>query len=731
MIFLFDEPITSEAHYHAILLALADEFPIIPAATRSPAQPVFGNARDGYNRAAIPGNVLKTRDYPIPEPETRTEQPRGEDSATDDDLYNLLNENNIQCEPRPRGGFFVQCPNTEQHTDGICNRTDAYVFIGDTGAFAFHCSHARCQTTQKSTWHAFKEGYNLKGYTRTYTAKQRLHIKTDTAHIKTDTAHIKTDAMDTIRTLLKDDVLDWLLKVYDAEKPQLLIVNTGTATGKTHVIIATLENLLMLNTTIEQAEEKYQKALELGKIAVLHKSRWHNWTKHREYLDEPYRNRYDLKLGLKSDDAVGCAYPDRCDAIFRKGHSARGKFCETLCERRGECKNHGYLSQFRIYQNTDETALQVYTAQPQDALTDAELQETINAYGLNRDGMVIVVDEADPIKMIPTRQVSYEAWRNAAAFYKLTSAGVFFDLLLRETATVPNRAKAEATADIITAINLNGLAFRDAIKRAFNTFEQYLKQYNQTLKQGLKTLQETFDEVASWGLDKTDIDNPRIAQLHDGHPAKIDAQIQGLPDNHSTLIDDLQTLLDSTIDSDTPPIRNIVEGTWEFAVTPQLNAKRIIELTASNTAALRRQQLRHVDVEITQTENLQAAWQNGNKRYKLNTGRYTPRSLFSFENNTLALTPRGTKFIDLIIATLADGKDTLIVAPGAFCPDGLLSDDPILQQLHSLPNAHIATHQHAIGVNRYSELPRSIIFHYEPHILELVLSRKRFIRMRR
>ena len=718
LIFLFDEPITSEAHYHAILLALAAEFPIIPAATRSPAQPVFGNARAGDNRAAIPGNVLRTRDYPIPETETRTEQPREQDSATDDDLYTLLNENNIQCESRPRGGFFVRCPNTEQHTDGICNRTDAYVFIGDTGAFAFHCSHASCQTTQKSTWAAFRDGYNIKGHHRTYTAKQRLHIKTDAAHIK-------TDAMDTIRTLLKDNVLDWLLKVYDAEKPQLLIVNTGTATGKSHIIMATLENLIMLTPTKELAEEAYHKAImDFGKNAVLHKSRWHNWTKHREYLDNPNMNRYDLKLRLTSDDAVGCAYPDRCDAIFRKGHSARGKFCETLCERRGECKNHGYLSQFRIYQNTDETALQVYTAQPQDALTDAELQETINAYGLNRDGMVLVVDEADPIKMIPTRQVSYEAWRDAAAFYKLTSAGVFFDLLLRETATVPNRAKSETTTDMITAINENGLAFRDAIKRAFDAFEQYLKQSDQTLKQGLKFLQATLDLVASWGLDKTDIDNNRIAQLHDGHPAKIDAQIESLPYNHTTLIDNLRALLESSADSKTPPIRNITEGTWEFAVTPQLNAKRIIELTASNTATLRQQQLRHVDVEITQTENLQAAWQNGNKRYKLNTGRYTPRSLFSFENNTPTLTSRGTKFIDLIIATLTDGKDTLIVAPGAFCPDGVLSDNPLLQQLHSLPNAHIATHQHAIGVNKYSELPRAIVFHYEPHIYELLFVSK-------
>ena len=178
--------------------------------------------------------------------------------------------------------------------------------------------------------------------------------------------------------------------------------------------------------------------------------------------------------------------------------------------------------------------------------------------------------------------------------------------------------------------------------------------------------------------------------------------------------------MDSSADSDTPPIRNVGQGTWEIAVPPTLNAKKIIELTASNTVALRREQLRHVDVEITQTQHMQAPWKDGNRRYKLNTGRYTPRSLFSFENNTATLTPRGTEIIALCVATLADGTDTLIVAPGAFCPDGNgLSDNPLLQKLHALPNAHIATHQHALGVNRYSELPRAIVFHYEPHVSKL------------
>ena len=731
LIFLFDEPIRSEAHYHQILLSLAAAFAIIPPVTRSPAQPILGNARVGHNHAAILGNTLRTQDYPYHEPEPTQERKADEERATDDDLYHLLTENHINFEIRPRGGFYVRCPNTEQHTGGICNRTDAYVFIGDTGAKAFHCSHQSCQQTRKSSWAAFKEGYNLKGQHRDYTAKVRLHVKSDAAHVK-------TDVMDTIRTLLQAHVLDWLLKVYDADKKQLLIVNTGTATGKSHVVMTHIDNLLMLTPTIELAEETYHKAMvDFEKNAALHKSSWHNWSKYREYLENRSLNRANLKMSLTDPDGVTCREPEIKDAIYRKGHSARKKYCEILCPWRNECWKQGNLSQYRVYQDKIQDALQVYTAQPQEAITDAETKEILHAYGLDRDGTVLVVDEADPIKMIPLRQINYDDWRDAAAFYNLTSAGVFFDILLRETATVPNRAPAENAEEHIAVINDNGLAFRNAIQRAFDTFKQYLKQYNQTLKQGLKQVQATFDEVASWELDKTDID-PKLAQLYDGHPAKIDAQIQNLQYNHQDLIPNLQTLLESSKDSQTPPVRNLGEGRWEFAVPPTLNAKKNIFLTANNTTELIRTQFQEVDAEIQTTENLQAPWMPGNKLYQINTGRYTPRSLFKMKMKTMykpngekirvdekaTLTPRGKEIIELILATLKDSTDTLIVAPGAFCEQELWTDDSPIRQLHALPNAHIATHQHAIGVNRYSELPREFLFHYEPHLLELVFATK-------
>ena len=67
-VFLFDKPITSEKHYHHILLRFANEFSIIPAVTRSPAQPVFGNAREEFN-FHICGSTLNLADYPF-EPKT-------------------------------------------------------------------------------------------------------------------------------------------------------------------------------------------------------------------------------------------------------------------------------------------------------------------------------------------------------------------------------------------------------------------------------------------------------------------------------------------------------------------------------------------------------------------------------------------------------------------------------------------------------------------------------------
>lgn len=170
LIFRFDEPITDGEHYRHILLALADEFAIIPKVERQPAQPVFGNAREGFSEVHICGNTLKLSDYPknasdtlpttatqaTPNTSARTELPKKT-------LREWLGAWGISydADANKSEKYFVECPYKQHHTDGICKPKDSYVFVNESGKFAFHCSHASCKSAGRTTWESFKEGYGV------------------------------------------------------------------------------------------------------------------------------------------------------------------------------------------------------------------------------------------------------------------------------------------------------------------------------------------------------------------------------------------------------------------------------------------------------------------------------------------------------------------------------------------------------------------------------------------
>ena len=160
LIFLFDKPITSEKHYHHILLRLANEFSIIPAVTRSPAQPVFGNAREGFN-FHICGSTLNLDDYPY-EPETEEiKQPIEKKQESNETLQAFLTRHSITYEPsNDSNKFYVECPYKNGHASGKNGKTDAYVF-GDASGWAFNCSHTSCKQAGLTTWESFRAGMKI------------------------------------------------------------------------------------------------------------------------------------------------------------------------------------------------------------------------------------------------------------------------------------------------------------------------------------------------------------------------------------------------------------------------------------------------------------------------------------------------------------------------------------------------------------------------------------------
>lgn len=157
LIFLFDAPIESAEHYNAVLLALAKAYPIIPAVTRSPAQPVMGNAREGFG-VHVCGNILKLSDYPVPSP---VEPPPKKESTTapTESLQEFLDRHHVSYTPADKPNkFYVECHNKERHSK--TGPTDSYCF-DDGRAWSFHCSHATCQQSGQSTWEAFKRGFGI------------------------------------------------------------------------------------------------------------------------------------------------------------------------------------------------------------------------------------------------------------------------------------------------------------------------------------------------------------------------------------------------------------------------------------------------------------------------------------------------------------------------------------------------------------------------------------------
>ena len=163
LIFIFDEAITNETHYRQILLKLAEKYPIIPMVSRSPAQPVFGNARKGFD-FHICGNILKLQDYPqnivTEKPKPKPKNKKQQELTLNESLEDFLKRHDITYTlSKDSNKYYVDCPYQNGHTGQKQGATDSYVFDDGTG-WAFYCSHAHCVNNR--TWDAFKNAHGIK-----------------------------------------------------------------------------------------------------------------------------------------------------------------------------------------------------------------------------------------------------------------------------------------------------------------------------------------------------------------------------------------------------------------------------------------------------------------------------------------------------------------------------------------------------------------------------------------
>ena len=157
-----------------------------------PAQPVFGNAREGFPFHTF-GNVLSLDDYPYTPASTPASTTPSAQMTTDADvtLESYLQSHGIAYTPceKETGKYFVECPNKSNHTGDINKPKDAYVF---GVPFAFHCSHTSCKKNGDATWQAFKSGYGISSVYNGNPSKVKAEAKTKNTDGESEAAALET-----------------------------------------------------------------------------------------------------------------------------------------------------------------------------------------------------------------------------------------------------------------------------------------------------------------------------------------------------------------------------------------------------------------------------------------------------------------------------------------------------------------------------------------------------------
>lgn len=581
----------------------------------------------------------------------------------------------------------------------------------------------------------FEKLARKEGLLKPRTAEQRLSV--DTEH-KTESENINV-----LRLQNDKRFQNWITRTQDTDEKHILIIGTGAGTGKTTLTILKLDKSVDVSPITELADDKYEKAIAQGKNAVRHRPRHYNRSA------STGNNPHTQPIGLDGGETVPCVFPDHCNTLAQRGYNPITTFCNR-CPRKSECDEYGYLSQYKnlsLYE-------QIYFAWNEGLLTDPHSRKYIRKLTENGD-YVGVLDEVDPADLCPQRSYTkrlleqiYDEYRDVDC-----ETAPFMRKFIRETSTA-STAKAwtdtvrkvlsDFTDETLQEIDAElqripvKIKFSNAVNPPVNLENRpiykdvaHITYKNKTIACATLTDPDyaEFLDNNKWILNtecmpktiKNDVVYPTLITINTfirlGFVSlQTPESISLLPRRLYEFTADLKSFVDS-VESETPPAQRTESG-WEFYLTPSLNMRRVIFISASSVIEMINELYKHTEIDITILDGKPPAWKDGCKLYQLSTGRYTPsQSLIEKDENRqpTGLKPRAIDMLSIIekTANASADKKVLVVAPNAFTASGALADQPELKRLHQLPNVDMINHAHAEGVNSYEHHKISFIFAHE------------------
>ena len=543
-----------------------------------------------------------------------------------------------------------------------------------------------------------------------------------------------------------------------------MLVLTGSAGGgKSTASRENLTEFADISPTTAQADEKYEDALTLGRNAMRHRSRNYN----KEAADN--LTPETVPIGLDAElDCVPCASPDIPNMLAQIGGSPVSEYCKPHCPRFEECKDYGYLSQWRIFRDHNE----IYLSYQDDVFSDPLYAGYIEQMSGSKKDFVLCLDEVDPASLPPERGYSTDKLKQTAKDYADIEAGVFLTQLIKETSnaiTAQDWTKAvkevlgrydNETLDEIDH-QLQGIPVSvtyeqvdsELIEYDLNQRAMYLTLAHITYRTKTVTCAVLCDEIEPSVYEVcTKMDYPSISagiipkggwiacetytrllwletfcQIGFGNMNTAD-DVFRLPHRYRNLTADLRAFIES-VNSDTPAAKAEKVGDvsvgWTFYLRPDMNARRGILISASGGYDEIEELYAHTDIQISHVTTLPVEWKGGNKLFQLSTGRYTPKSALLITDKSdptqfVGITDRCRGILNIIHTEVTQKPvRSLVVVPKALTAEGDLAELDEVKVLLELEHVDVINHWHAEGTNRYTGVENIFILHYEPSVDEI------------
>ena len=601
------------------------------------------------------------------------------------------------------GKARVPCPfETHQH-DGWGSRSNATRVLKHNA----HDFTLKCFKCQKS-----------KRYTLTASKPSRYQVNRDFIH--------ETSDLDTERDANARALVQWLLDTKESPSPELLILGAAAGTGKTTVAITTVDHLLYISKTTEEADQVFQTLFDAQEDVHRHRPRLFN--RDREAWDT-------LPLGLTENDRP-CIEPERCNLYAERGHPTH-EICQR-CPLFSECKDVGYLSQ----EDRERNAKKVVYAWDEAFACDSIHTERVRRICTKEE--ILIVDEVNPANVTQPRRVTREMlydlterFRDAHTATEFETLKALLDLISTaedETAFIKCLKAQIAAMDDIRAFDDKiekypvGHIFTEATDDTPYRFQVAMHYRGKEVTVPVVSHETAVDTAVFEIAADTPItpDTWHLSFLPMSVLLKVGlVELSDPPRRFRRFLTDIKAFLEAHPNLETAPFTFDAKAqVFDYHLKPTLNHRRAIFNTASDPENLISAAYRDTDIHIRRHTGKPPAWKQP-RVFQVSTGNYLPRQslLTAVDSDTLQLKPRAQEMVDRFIEpSVAAGLKVLIVAPKAF--DTVRS----LDALKARETVDLINHHHAEGRNDYQDHDIVFLFHYEPNHHAIVESAKRLYR---